>query len=93
MRELARIWWKLDSSWVRKSSDVSNTMAASLVQLNAPLDNRGRVIGLFTMASFGLRAFSGISVGLLGSLIGVHWSLAAAAIAMLATAVALLALP
>jgi Major Facilitator Superfamily len=70
-----------------------NTMAASLVQLNAPLDNRGRVIGLFTMASFGLRAFSGISVGLLGSLIGVHWSLAAAAIAMLATAVALLALP
>jgi hypothetical protein len=30
---------------------------------------------------------------LLGSLIGVHWSLAASALAMLATAVALLTLP
>ena len=55
--------------------------------------NRGRVIGLFGMASFGLRAFSGVSVGLLGSLIGVHWSLAASALAMLATAAALLTLP
>jgi hypothetical protein len=70
-----------------------NTMATSLVQINAPLENRGRVIGLFGMASYGLRAFSGVSVGLLGSLIGVHWSLAASALAMLATAAALLALP
>ena len=54
-----------------------NSMAQSLVQINAPLDNRGRVIGLFGMASLGLRAFSGVTVGLLGSLIGVHWSLAA----------------
>ncbi len=70
-----------------------NTMATSLVQINAPLENRGRVIGLFAMASFGLRAFSGVSVGLLGSVIGVHWSLAASALAMLATAVGLLTLP
>jgi len=70
-----------------------NTMATSLVQINAPLENRGRVIGLFAMASYGLRAFSGVSVGLLGSLIGVHWSLAASALAMLATAAALLTLP
>jgi MFS family permease len=70
-----------------------NSMATSLVQINAPLENRGRVIGLFGMASYGLRAFSGVSVGVLGSLIGVHWSLAASALAMLATAVALLALP
>ena len=28
-----------------------NTMATSLVQINAPLENRGRVIGLFGMAS------------------------------------------
>src|SRR5262249_27469135 len=55
--------------------------------------NRGRVIGLFGMASYGLRAFSGVSVGLLGSLIGVHWSLAASALAMLATALALLTVP
>src|SRR5262249_39343571 len=67
-----------------------NSMATSLVQISAPLENRGRVIGLFGMASYGLRAFSGVSVGLLGSLIGVHWSLAASALAMLATALALL---
>ena len=70
-----------------------NSMAQTLVQLNAPLDMRGRVIGLFNMASLGLRAFSGVSVGLVGSLIGVHWSLALSALAMLATAVALLTLP
>ena len=68
-------------------------MAQTLVQLNAPPDKRGRVIGLFNMASLGLRAFSGISVGLLGSLIGVHWSLAASALVTLAVAAALLALP
>jgi MFS family permease len=70
-----------------------NAMAQTLVQLNAPLDMRGRVIGLFNMASLGLRAFSGVSVGLVGSLIGVHWSLALSAIIVLAVAGALLALP
>jgi MFS family permease len=70
-----------------------NAMAQTLVQLDAPLDKRGRVIGLFNMASLGLRAFSGISVGVLGSLIGVHWSLAASALAALAVAAGLLALP
>ena len=70
-----------------------NSMAQSLVQVNAPLRMRGRVIGLFSMASLGLRAFSGVSVGLLGSLIGVHWSLALAALAMLAIAAGLLVLP
>jgi MFS family permease len=67
-----------------------NTMAQALVQLNAPTDMRGRVIGLYNMASLGLRAFSGVTVGLVGSLIGVHWSLALAALAMLAVAGALL---
>jgi MFS family permease len=70
-----------------------NAMAQSLVQLNAPPDKRGRVIGLFNMASLGLRAFSGVSVGLLGSLIGVHWSLALSALATLAVAAGLMALP
>jgi MFS family permease len=70
-----------------------NAMAQSLVQLNAPPDKRGRVIGLFNMSSLGLRAFSGVSVGLVGSLIGVHWSLALSALATLAIAGALLALP
>jgi MFS family permease len=68
-----------------------NAMAQSLVQINAPLEMRGRIIGLFNMASLGLRAFSGISVGVLGSLIGIHWSLALSAIAAMIVAGGLLA--
>src|ERR1700744_4968419 len=70
-----------------------NAMAQSLVQLNAPLDQRGRVIGLFNMASLGLKTFSGISVGLIGSLIGIHWSLALSSLAAMLVAAALLLLP
>ena len=51
---------------------------------------RGRVIGLYNMASLGLRAFSGVTVGLIGSVIGVHWSLALSAMAVLACALGLL---
>ena len=63
-----------------------NAMAQTLVQLNAPAEIRGRVIGLFNMASLGLRSFSGITVGLVGGLIGIHYSLAISAAVMLATA-------
>jgi MFS family permease len=69
-----------------------NAMAQTLVQVHAPPDMRGRVIGLFNMASLGLRAFSGVSVGLIGSLIGVHWSLALSAMIMLAISCGMLAL-
>ncbi len=69
-----------------------NSMAQTLVQVHAPADKRGRVIGLYNMASLGLRAFSGVSVGLIGSLIGVHWSLGISAMTMLAIACGLLML-
>jgi hypothetical protein len=45
------------------------------------------------MASLGLRAFSGVTVGLAGSLIGIHWSLALSALVILGVTSALLALP
>jgi MFS family permease len=61
-----------------------NTMAQALVQLNAPTDIRGRVVGLFNMAGLGMRAFSGITVGLLGAAIGIHWSLSLSAAVLLA---------
>ena len=61
-----------------------NTMAQTLVQLNAPAGMRGRIIGLFSMCGLGSRAFSGVSVGLLGSLIGIHRSLAVSAAALCA---------
>ena len=70
-----------------------NAMAQSLVQLDAPPDKRGRVIGLFNMASLGLKTFSGISVGLIGSLIGIHWSLALSSLAAMLVAAVLLVLP
>ena len=60
-----------------------SSMTQTIVQLQAPAAIRGRVLGLFNMASGGLRAFSGITVGLLGSLATVHLSLALAAGAFL----------
>jgi len=68
-----------------------NAMAQTLVQVNAPPDLRGRVIGLYAMSSMGLRAFSGVTVGIGGSLIGIHWSLALATAALLTVTVVLLA--
>jgi MFS family permease len=60
-----------------------SAMSQTLVQIHAPAHLRGRLIGLYNTANNGLRAFSGITVGVLGSLIGVHWSLALSALALL----------
>ncbi|HEY7318014.1 MAG TPA: MFS transporter [Candidatus Binatia bacterium] len=65
--------------------------AQAIVQLLAPGHLRGRLIGLFSMSAFGLRAFSGVTVGVVGGWIGIHWSLAISAIALMAVTVALLA--
>lgn len=67
------------------------SMAQALVQLEAPGEMRGRLIGLFYVANNGLRAFSGITVGILGGLIGIHWSLAGSSLALLAITIVLLA--
>ncbi len=61
-----------------------NSMAQSLVQIHAPGDIRGRVIGVFAMSASGMRTFSGLSVGLLGAYIGIHRSLAFSASALFA---------
>jgi MFS family permease len=68
-----------------------NAMAQTLVQLHAPAPIRGRVIGLYILSALGMRAFSGVTVGIVGGLIGIHWSLALSAIALLAIMAALLA--
>jgi MFS family permease len=67
-----------------------SSMAQTLVQMHAPEAIRGRVLGLYNMAAAGLRTFSGITVGLLGSVLGVHASLALAAACFVVTSVALL---
>ena len=59
-----------------------NSMAQSLVQLNAPAAIRGRIVGVFAMSANGLRTFSGLSVGLLGASIGIHNSLSYSAAAL-----------
>jgi hypothetical protein len=43
------------------------------------------------MSAFGLRAFSGVTVGVVGGWIGIHWSLAISAMALMAVTIALLA--
>jgi hypothetical protein len=59
-----------------------NSMAQALVQMNAPAAVRGRVIGVFAMAASGMRTFSGLTVGIVGGLIGIHWSLSLSAAAL-----------
>ena len=68
-----------------------NAMAQTLVQLHAPAPIRGRVIGLYILSALGMRAFSGVTIGVVGGLIGIHWSLALSAMALLAIMAVLLA--
>jgi MFS family permease len=68
-----------------------SSMAQTVVQIEAPADIRGRVLGVFAMASLGCRAFAGITVGLIGALFGVHVSLALAAAMLLAVVAVLFA--
>jgi MFS family permease len=63
-----------------------SSMTQTLVQLEAPDAIRGRVLGLFSMASMGLRTFSGITVGVLGTYATVHTSLASASALLVALA-------
>ena len=60
-----------------------SSVSQTIVQMNAPTAIRGRVLGLFNMSALGLRTFSGVTVGVLGSLTSVHVSLAASAVAFL----------
>ncbi|MBS0515085.1 MAG: MFS transporter [Proteobacteria bacterium] len=59
-----------------------NSMAQTLVQLEAPPDMRGRAIGVFSMFAMGMRMFSGVTVGIAGARIGIHASLALSAAAL-----------
>jgi MFS family permease len=60
----------------------SMSIGQTVVQLMAPPADRGRVIGVYGVAANGLRAGSGITVGFLAEIIGIHWSLGLSATAM-----------
>jgi len=66
------------------------SMAQTLIQLLAPPTIRGRMVGLFNTSMLGLRAGSGLTVGVLGAVIGVRWSLALSASAVVLVALGLL---
>jgi hypothetical protein len=60
-------------------------MSQALVQMEAPEANRGAIIGLFNTSINGLRVGSGLTVGFLGAIVGVHWSLGLASAILLAS--------
>jgi MFS family permease len=68
------------------------SIAQTLVQMLAPPRVRGSVVGLFNTAILGLRAGSGVTVGVLGAVITVHWSLALSAAGVVITAAGMLAM-
>jgi len=67
------------------------SMAQAVVQILAPPNLRGRMVGLFNTSMLGLRAGSGLTVGVLGAVIGVELSLALSALVVVAIALGLLA--
>ena len=66
------------------------SMAQTLVQLLAPPRLRGRIVGLFNTSMLGLRAGSGLTIGVLGAVIDVHRSLALNAVVVALIALGLL---
>jgi len=67
------------------------SMAQTIVQLVSPPHLRGSMVGLFNTSMLGLRAGSGLTVGVLGALIGVQWSLTFSSAAVVLIALGLLA--
>ncbi|MFI1988302.1 MFS transporter [Actinoplanes sp. NPDC020271] len=60
----------------------SMSVGQTVVQLMAPPADRGRVIGVYGMSANGLRFGSGVTVGLFGAVVGIHWSLGLSAAAL-----------
>jgi hypothetical protein len=58
------------------------SIGQTIVQLEAPAADRGRVIGVYGMSANGLRAGSGFTVGMVGAALGVHLSLGLSAAAL-----------
>lgn len=67
-------------------------MTQALVQMNAPADLRGRVIGLYQTCSLGMMTFSGVTVGFGASLLGLHTALMLSGAALLASVVVIVPL-
>jgi hypothetical protein len=60
------------------------SITQTVVQLLAPREKRGQVVGVYAMSANGLRIGSGLTVGLLGTALGLRTSLGLSSIAMCA---------
>ncbi|MEO7125501.1 MAG: MFS transporter [Nakamurella sp.] len=58
------------------------SISQTVVQLLAPPEERGQVIGVYGMSASGLRIGSGFTVGLMAGVIGASWALAASSVAL-----------
>lgn len=67
---------------------IFSTSTNTLLQLAAPDAIRGRVMGLYSMSTFGLQIFNGPAVGTLAALLGVSASLTILAAAIIAVTLA-----
>jgi hypothetical protein len=56
------------------------SIAQTIVQLQAPAAKRGQLIGAFSMAQSGMKSGAGVSVGVVGSAIGIHPALGLSAV-------------
>jgi MFS family permease len=54
----------------------SLSITQSIVQLEAPPDDRGRVFGVYGVFANGFRTANGITLGVLGALLGIPWAIA-----------------
>jgi MFS family permease len=81
---LSTIWFAFEHNWAVAGillviGGICNLAAMSItqtiVQLLAPREKRGQVVGLYGVGANGLRMGSGVTVGFLGGLIGLRMSL------------------
>ena len=60
----------------------ATAIGQALVQLRAPEDQRGRVVGVYAMIGSGMRTGNGITLGWLGALLGVSGAVAVGGLAL-----------
>jgi MFS family permease len=81
---LSTVWFAFEHNWAVAGilliiGGICNLAAMSItqtiVQLLAPREKRGQVVGLYGVGANGLRMGSGVTVGFLGGLIGLRMSL------------------
>lgn len=61
----------------------SASIGQAMVQLRAKTEERGRVVGVYNMFGSGLRTGNGVTLAVLGSLLGIGWAVAWGGIALI----------